>query len=137
MNAVLGKKVWLGDRDDILARRHAGVVDVILNVACDFEDHVKDVPHLNSNLIDGPGNKQQEFDDAVYKLAELVDSKRRVLIHCMGGVSRSAAVLSAFIAWRTKRPFEEAVFFVKLHRHVVDPCPALREHGERFIRHHK
>ncbi len=58
-------------------------------------------------LIDGPGNSQELFDSAVDTVVKLYPKMDRVLVHCIGGRSRSAAVIVAAATRLTKRPFCE------------------------------
>ncbi len=71
----------------------------IITVASDSEfigdDHFK--------LIDGPGNLASVFHDAVKATCTAYCDGKKVLVHCIGGRSRSAAVIVAAATVITKR----------------------------------
>lgn len=65
------------------------------------------VGHQHFKLIDGPGNSQDEFDWAVRAVCQAHEEGRKVMVHCVGGRSRSAAVIVAAAVRITSRPFCE------------------------------
>jgi len=76
-------------------------------------------------------------------IREAKDGKGNVFVHCSQGVSRSAALVIAYVMWREKQGFEVTRDQLKLRRGVVDPnvsfCTQLmawekRFHQDRFLR---
>lgn len=65
------------------------------------------VGHAHFHLVDGPGNDATVFDAAVDAVVEAHTSGKKVLVHCVGGRSRSAAVIIAAAVKLTARPFCE------------------------------
>lgn len=61
--------------------------------------------------------------------APQVESKKkeRILVHCRRGISRSAAVVIAYIMWRKRSGFERVLRLVQRARPSVFPNPAFRE----------
>lgn len=47
----------------------------------------------------------------------------RVFVHCAAGVSRSAAVVIAYLMWKEHMPLKEALKFVRSRRGIVSPNP--------------
>jgi protein-tyrosine phosphatase len=45
----------------------------------------------------------------------------KVLVHCAAGVSRSAAIVIAYLMWREKVPMGDAYEFVKARRSIISP----------------
>lgn len=72
----------------------------VVTVAVDSE-YVGDA---HFKLIDGPGNSPEEFDAAVDHVCFAHNNMHRVLVHCVGGRSRSAAVIVAAAVTLTDRP---------------------------------
>ncbi len=71
----------------------------------------------------------KEFDE-VEKLREifswldtvlLSDTKFKVLVQCMGGISRSASVAIGYLVWSKKFKLDEAVAFVRNRRPQIRP----------------
>jgi hypothetical protein len=69
-----------------------------------------DSPYIGDahfKLVDGPGNSLEEFVAAVDYVCKVYNNMQRVLVHCVGGRSRSAAVIVAAAVKLTGRPFCE------------------------------
>lgn len=49
------------------------------------------------------------------------DRKSKILVHCMGGISRSASVVIGYLVWTKKYQLDEAVGFVKNRRPHIRP----------------
>lgn len=70
----------------------------------------------------------EEFDD-MDKLRDIFswldevisDTKSKIFVHCMGGMSRSASVVIGFLVWTKKYKLDEAVDFVKNRRPQIRP----------------
>ena len=45
----------------------------------------------------------------------------KVLVHCLGGVSRSPTIVIAYIMWIKKMKYDEAIQFVKSKRSIIRP----------------
>lgn len=58
-------------------------------------------------LIDGPGNDTEVFRQAVNAVHVACQQNKKVLVHCIGGRSRSAAVIVAAATKLTGRPLCE------------------------------
>ncbi|MCO5602180.1 hypothetical protein L7F22_056308 [Adiantum nelumboides] len=62
----------------------------------------------------------------LYDVFDMIEDVReqsggRVLLHCCQGVSRSAALIIAYLMWRKNESFEDAFYEVKSKRSVVSP----------------
>ena len=75
----------------------------IITVAVDSEF----VGHEHYKLVDGPGNAPSVFGDAVDAVRRAYRDGKKVLVHCIGGRSRSAAVIVAAAHMLTGRPLCE------------------------------
>lgn len=51
----------------------------------------------------------------------LSDTKCKVLVQCMGGISRSASVVIGYLVWSKQLKLDEAVEFVKSRRPQIRP----------------
>ncbi len=58
-------------------------------------------------LVDGPGNDPAVFEAAVEAVVAAHRTGKKVLVHCIGGRSRSAAVIVAAAVHLTGRPLCE------------------------------
>lgn len=48
-------------------------------------------------------------------------SQKRVLVHCMAGISRSATIVIAYIMWKFHIRLLEAIHFVEQKRSIIHP----------------
>lgn len=70
----------------------------------------------------------EEFDE-VQKLQDIFlwldevmsDTKSKILVQCMGGISRSASVVIGYMVWSRRFKLDEAVTFVKSRRSQIRP----------------
>ena len=51
---------------------------------------------------------------------KFMDESDKILVHCLGGISRSATLVIAYFMWKKRITFEESFNFVLEHRMV---CP--------------
>ena len=91
------------------ARDRRAEFDVIINCAVD-------APHNGDHqfsLVDGPGNDPQEFAAAVDEVYRHFSAGKRVLVHCVAGMSRSVTVTAAALH---RMGVPDALAFVKVKR---------------------
>lgn len=50
-----------------------------------------------------------------------MEQNGNVLVHCMGGISRSATIVIAYIMWSQKRCYQDALKYVDEMREGVYP----------------
>lgn len=84
----------------------------IITCACDSPF----VGHQHFSLIDGPGNTIEVFRAAVDAVCKAYGDGGEVLVHCVGGRSRSAAVIVAAATKITGKPLCE-LYDLLLHKH--------------------
>ena len=84
----------------------------VITVAADSEF----IGHQHFRLVDGPGNLASVFHGAVQAVCNAHRSGGNVLVHCVGGRSRSAAVAVAAAVRLTGRPLCE-VYEELLRKH--------------------
>lgn len=110
-------EVWIGGWS--AARDYGHEFDLIVNCA-------KDAPHYGHfqfHLVDGPGNEQSEFDKAVGCVVEAMKCHRKVLVHCVAGMSRSLTVAAAAISKVHGMPVDYALDICKKARGCFDVRP--------------
>lgn len=89
----------------------------------DFDVKVpRDVHHHVVNVLDqDDANLLDSLEDAVDFIEEAVDGDGKVLVHCVSGVSRSAAVVVAFMCHSMGLSVGEALEVLKMSSPQV--CP--------------
>lgn len=61
------------------------------------------------------------FMDAIKLIDDVLNNRGRILVHCMGGISRSPTVVIAYIMWRLKLRLTAAIEYVKDRRDYIEP----------------
>ena len=61
------------------------------------------------------------IETVVNTIGNALGAGGRVLIHCMGGISRSPALAAAYVIWRLRLRWVAAVVYVRERRPCVEP----------------
>ena len=61
-----------------------------------------------------------------------IDGEEKVLVHCMAGASRSASVVIAYLMWKEKKSFKDALDFVSNKRSSVFPNDGFKDQLKLF-----
>lgn len=89
-----------------------------------------DSPYVGNEhfkLIDGPGNQRETFDSAVDSVVKAFSEGKRVMVHCVGGRSRSGAVLCKSVARILGKNICEAYDMIAARHDPIRIHPALSE----------
>ena len=90
----LAGKIFSPEYEEGLFKRK--IIDII-----DFEDE----------------NIFQYFKDCI----QFIESAKKIYIHCMAGVSRSATIVIAYIMWKEHKSYYQAFLDVKYKREFIEP----------------
>lgn len=136
MNKI-SDKIYLGNSKDAandFDLAQAGIT-AVLNVAIDLPCPVrKGIVSYRVGLYDGPGNPAGMFEAAVVTLGSLIEGDHTVLIHCHAGISRSPAVLAAYLtAKKGYGRIEPQVNELAKIRGCVDPDNELLKLAQAYV----
>jgi protein-tyrosine phosphatase len=101
---------------------YAGEYEAILNCAAEVRLE-SGVPGLHLHLLDMDPIPDRDLDRAIAFLDQQIREGRRVLVHCVGGISRSVSVVCAYLALREERSPDEALEMVQRRRLQANPDP--------------
>lgn len=103
-------------------------VEAALDVSGVVRDHPgrKFFQVVKRPLIDGPGNSPHRFHGAVSALDRLLESNRRVYVHCVVGVNRAPSVVVGWLAWHGW-PLAQAMARIAERRPHASIHPAILE----------
>jgi histidinol-phosphate aminotransferase len=113
--------IALGDFED---SRDPEDVDAVLNVAAEAPV-VHDLPCLHLKVEDQQPINGRDLNLALGCLTDRTAVGHRVLVHCWAGVSRSPAIVAAFIAMTTGLSAEDALKIIQKKRQNADPDPVV------------
>lgn len=115
----------LGNWQDVMPATRAYDFSLVMNCAKDC-DLVSEVTTIKVPLVDGPGNDKQLFQKAIEALSEEL-VKGKVLVHCVSGISRSAAIVIGYLHKYKGMTINDAYLHVRRLRPVINPKPELLE----------
>jgi len=122
----IAEHIYLGS--DTVAKNHEllrekGITHVLNCVGFVCPEYFKsDFEYKTLWLQDSP---TEDITSILYDVFDYFEDVReqggRVLVHCCQGVSRSTALVIAYLMWRKGQSFEDAFQFVKTARGVTNP----------------
>ncbi|XP_065827579.1 dual specificity protein phosphatase 19-like [Oscarella lobularis] len=134
-------RLFIGSQDvahDLKLMKANGITRV-LNVASGVENKFpEDLVYFSVEILDVPETNLWPY---LIQCLDFIDSARTngfsVLVHCNAGISRSAAVVCAYIMKTEGKGFNEALDLVKAHRPNAKPndgfVKQLKENEEKLI----
>ena len=123
--------LYLGDWNDAKKINEGNAEWSIFNCAIDITmEPRKKSKIFKQGLIDGPGNPDQRFKDAIKELSRVVALGKPVLVHCHAGISRSPTVLAKYLSIVEGRAFLDCLAELNKIRPIVDPNFAMIRLGK-------
>jgi protein-tyrosine phosphatase len=122
--------LWLGSIHSVKHYRSlidAGITHVITVMAHD------EVVERNIEIPDGIGwtiisvednsvnHLYDHLDSALSMIEAVVQGGGRILVHCIGGISRSPTVVTAYIMWKLGLRLTAALAYVRERRPCIEP----------------
>ncbi|CAD8162731.1 unnamed protein product [Paramecium pentaurelia] len=83
--------------------------------------------HLRIVLNDLDNSNIKQYFDQTNQFIQSNLNKGNLLVHCMAGVSRSAAIVIAYLMWSQKMTFQNALIYVTKKREQVYPNKGFRQ----------
>ena len=129
--------LWLGDvqdagRPDELRAR--GVTRIVSLIDAELDEPYPETVRVTRHpLTDGQAAEWAPFAAATDTVRGALDADESVLCHCSAGISRSGAVVAAALAVRHDESFDAGLERVVAAKPNVNPHPALRALGERYV----
>lgn len=111
----------------------ANQIDIIVNVTPSISNYYeKKVEYHNYQIKDLNDADLGPFYEKFYNLVEK-NPKRRILIHCFAGRSRSASLVLYYMMRKYKYTMDEALEYMKKKRSIINlNCKFLHEIKERL-----
>ncbi len=96
----------------------------VLIAAKGLKQYFNSVTYKQLNISDNPVTMISHYFSESFKfIDEALASGKAVLVHCLGGKSRSVSVVIAYLMFSKKMSFEDAFVLVKKARRVASPNP--------------
>lgn len=127
------KNLWLGPAVvmDDFCLPHGQEFTAVLNITKDvpnlknYGKHTLDastVVHDRISIDDDPHlvNIKKEFQEAANFIEQQLNQGGTVLVHCKMGISRSAAMVAAYLILKENMTFDDALNTIRQHRECID-----------------
>ena len=127
-------KLWLGNlnaAEDTKDLKSKGIKKVLSIMTGYFPKYEKQDNFIHK-AFDADDIDSQNIIQYFGECLNFINGEEKVLVHCGAGVSRSSSIVIAFIMWKRKLNYEDAVNFVKEKRPFIWPNPGFREQLKIF-----
>jgi len=110
-------------------------ISVVFNVASEVTDKLpEEIEYIWNPLIDDGTDTTERLEQAIKTLEVLLSDNKKVLVHCMGGISRSATLIATFIAYDKNISFEAAIRAVQRYHPQANPSIEMRSLAIQVLR---
>ena len=127
-NLWLGNSFAAGDIKDLKEKGITKILSVMndnpneYNIEDEFKHKTIEIMDMNhANII-------QYFGECF----NFIKGDEKILIHCAAGPSRSATIVIAYLMWKKKMKFDEALKYVQNRRFVVRPNKGFKDQLKLF-----
>ncbi|CAF0762081.1 unnamed protein product [Brachionus calyciflorus] len=118
--------LYLGSQEDALSEtsmNNLGITCVLnVSITCPKPEFIQDANFLRVPINDGHSAKIIPYFDVAFKFIEKCrKANKKVLIHCLAGISRSPTLAIAYLMKHLNLKSDEAYKFVKEKRKTISP----------------
>lgn len=117
------KKIYIGTLDaskDLSRLKNAGIV-AIINIAGSGNLFQNELEYLTINIKDKEGQDIKKYFDRSSAFIKKQLKDGNVLVHCKGGISRSATIIIAYLIRHHEFTYKSALALCKERRGCVQP----------------
>jgi len=115
-------KIYLGNsdgsREKSILKNELGVSHILVCGRYLLKHHPDDFIYKE---IPADDNEKEKINKYFEETNNFIESANCVYVHCAAGVSRSATIVIAYLIWKHKISFDEALKIVKEKRPMVSP----------------
>ena len=109
------------------------IKSVLIPARCLAQHFKGTISYLQFDLSDNPtSNIAKFFVEGIKFIHDNVTKQKSILVHCMGGVSRSVSMVICYIMFTQRLSFDDAFELVKKQRSKACPNPGFRTQLKLF-----
>lgn len=128
-NLYLGPAIVSRDTSFFKAKK---ICKVLIAAKC-LAQHFKELEYKQLNLADNPtANIAKYFVESIKFIHESLSADKAILVHCLGGISRSSSIVIAYIMFTLDMPFQKAFDFVKGQHSKANPNSGFVDQLKKF-----
>lgn len=134
--------LWIGDAQSALNEEF--IIDNDISVIIDVgssnnlifnnsNPYISSITYKRINILDRPDvNIFIHFDELIALIEGAFSKKKKVLVHCQAGISRSASIVIAYIMYKKEINHQDALQYVKTYRKYINPNSGFISQLENF-----
>ena len=105
----------------------------VLIAAKNLKRHFEDINYKKLLLHDNPKQDiAKHFVESIEFIHEAISSQKNILVHCLGGKSRSVTLVVAYVMLIKRLSFKKAFEYVKSQHHPANPNPGFIQQLKLF-----
>ena len=105
----------------------------VLIAAKNLKRHFEDINYKKLLLNDHPKQDiAKHFVESIEFIHEAIASQKNILVHCLGGKSRSVTLVIAYVMLIKRLSFKKAFEYVKSQHHPANPNPGFIQQLKLF-----
>ena len=126
--------IWLGDYESSIHVENLKKEGIkkVLTILEYRPPNYKEEDNIKQKVISVADNPIENIIKYFGECINFIDGEEKVLVHCMAGASRSASVVIAYLMWKEKKSFKEALDFVTKKRSCVFPNDGFKDQLKMF-----
>ena len=126
--------LWLGNiaaAEDVIDLKKKGIKKILTVMNQDGPNYKSEdgFIHKKIAIID---LSNQNIIKYFGECLNFIKGEEKVLVHCMAGASRSATIVVAYLMWKEKMKYKDAMELVKQKRFIVYPNLGFRDQLKKF-----
>ena len=126
--------LWLGNiaaAEDVIDLKKKGIKKILTVMNQDGPNYKSEdgFIHKKIAIID---LSNQNIIKYFGECLNFINGEEKVLVHCMAGASRSATIVVAYLMWKEKMKYKDAMDFVKQKRFIIYPNFGFRDQLKKF-----
>ena len=126
--------LWLGNiaaAEDVIDLKKKGIKKILTVMNQDGPNYKSEdgFIHKKIAIID---LSNQNIIKYFGECLNFIKGEEKVLVHCMAGASRSATIVVAYLMWKEKMKYKDAMDFVKQKRFIIYPNFGFRDQLKKF-----
>ena len=113
----LSDNLYIGDLKAATMPELMKDMDIIINLSCFRYPELEGKTYIHIDAPDIPSyNISQHFDKLLEIIHDGILVNKKVFVHCVAGISRSATIVLAYMIKKTQTPLEVALTFMRFSR---------------------
>ena len=107
----LGNLISARDEENLLKNNIKAVLSCTGSSSPKYQDH-----SIQQKIFDINDSENTNIIQYFKEALKFIDLSEKILVHCLGGISRSATLVIAYFMWKNKMTYEESFQMIFEHR---------------------